>query len=352
MSPVVALCKKMKSLKETTQLKLLLFFGSAGCATNLKALLCGWTCSPNQATFANFTFGGISTLGVYVNQSFYDPLYESCKNICIASSLVSSVYTTSASFLSILNSENDPYFVPGSLNPITTYYAGHYSTGVGFSHAAVAPSGNDTAGCAVVLQCPLAQMEFSSPQDLTFCTEYASDSCCTPAQDTLVQTNFQQQVVPFYGSGGCAANVKKVLCGFTCSPRQSEFALFHYGNPSVMNIYVNSSFTDGMLIACRNVCLPLGGGVLVGTEFPTGTNLIQSLNSANDPSYKPSSTTPIIYYHVAPNPNTGGEFVDTVTPPTAADEVGCGPATPPSNSNANMVIISLFLVLIALFIAY
>jgi len=201
--------------------------------------------------------------------------------------------------------------------------------------------------------CPLsATVSEPGPQDLQFCTQYANNSCCSPTQDYNVSIHFNQSVLPLFKDGGCAANIKRLLCGFTCDPNQFNFTIFSNlsGNPLAKNmtIYVNTEFATAFYQACKGVCLPFAGGIIVGGFYGTYTSFLALFDSASDQTYVPSPTLPRIFYLSGENPNTNQSFNFPTVNASAIDVAGCNlPPPSPNTSSILKAIIALAIVILA-----
>lgn len=304
---------------------------NGSCAANARRLTC-LTCAPNNTNFGVFTPGAnYSTLNYFINSTFSYGLYQSCYNICLIGAKIGTTFPSSAAFLGgFFSTANNPNYVPSPVNPVTTFAEGiNPNTNGSFTANITAAVNSDNVGCpAIPPACPLSNWQSPKAVNLSFCSQYAASSCCDVAQDNQVAANFLQKVGPVFGTGGCSQNIKNLICGFTCSPNQAQFVNFTFGaNYSTLNVFVSQKYADGTYTACGDVCLPFGDGVLVENNFANGAALIGFLGSANDPSYIPSPIKPVLTYTVGTNPLTNAYFNNTVTPATAADQVGCAVVT-------------------------
>lgn len=113
-------------------------------------------------------------------------------------------------------------------------------------------------------------------QALTYCTDYKTESCCTPAvrlwfifpfllffqQDALIESNINAQVVPLLGSDGCTKTLGSLFCAWTCSTSQDEFVQFNnVTGTSYQNwtVYVDSTFAAEFYNTCKDRCFSIPG---------------------------------------------------------------------------------------------
>ena len=77
-----------------------------------------------------------------------------------------------------------------------------------------------------VNQCPMSRTKTKpSPEaKLQYCTEYTSNSCCTPQEDMEVEKEMNNSWRSLTGHcTGCLANTKRFHCAYRCSPDQFNF---------------------------------------------------------------------------------------------------------------------------------
>jgi len=141
-------------LKQSVESLLALVYGQNGCYDNIVRLFCGWTCDPNQKEFTILSgTGNNTTLDVYVDQSYAEKIYQSCKDVCLKFGGGRSVEETYGDslldFLQQFNSAKDPNYVRGPTHPDVVYNVGvNPQTNIGISNLTVVPgSGTDLDGC-------------------------------------------------------------------------------------------------------------------------------------------------------------------------------------------------------------
>jgi hypothetical protein len=111
--------------------------GLNNCSQNFLELLCAWTCSSRQADFilvTNYTqVASTYNYTVYVNSSFVNAFYNSCKDECwnIPGSTIGTVEQRFGSFsnpangfIEFFDSSSDPLYNPGPQFPILSYLPG------------------------------------------------------------------------------------------------------------------------------------------------------------------------------------------------------------------------------------
>jgi len=178
------------------------------------------------------------------------------------------------------------------------------------------------------------------PTPLTFCTEYASSSCCTVPNENQVAASMMA-FARIYGNGTtCWTHVRNMSCAIACSPYQLLFArIVLKGNYNEIDAYASVAYAGSWFSSCANVLLPprnvtmyndttnstytTSVQVPVSYAFNTSVDFVASFDTSNDPNYVPSLVQPAIAYIVGSHPTTGQSWNSTF------------PLPPPANTVAN-----------------
>jgi len=99
-----------------------------------------------------------------------------------------------------------------------------------------------------------------SPESLTWCEEYSSSSCCSPAEDKKLMEDFDTYWRSTAGHcPGCLANVKAFQCGYTCGPNQADYTTVKRknGNGTVIGATLRmcSNFCTSFHSSCGNITI-------------------------------------------------------------------------------------------------
>lgn len=99
-----------------------------------------------------------------------------------------------------------------------------------------------------------------SPESLTWCEEYSSSSCCSPAEDKKLMDDFDTYWRSTAGHcPGCLANVKAFQCGYTCGPNQADYTTVKRknGNGTVVGATLRmcSQFCNSFHASCGNITI-------------------------------------------------------------------------------------------------
>jgi len=335
-------------------------YGSNNCAMNLKNVLCAVACSPGQAAFIYPTSLAPLSINVYMEEQTAAAIYQSCKGRCIYGGSFAPTMTAEQlfgakipqSFLQGLSSSSDPFY-PANM-PRFTYVVGTSPiSGMYYNQTALGTSAQDTYGCTGVPRC-FGAAGAPAARDLTFCPEYASSGCCTKDIEASLEGNFTK-VRAILGTDGCADNVRKLFCAWTCGPNQYDFISYQRGYetiPATLNVSVNFDFADGMFRACKDHCYDdhTGSPVTVGTKFSVGApaSILYFFGSASDPSYHANTDSlPVVTYQVG----TPG-FNTTASVAKGADLTGCtAPTTTTTTGAANSLVFPMVAIFAALLLA-
>jgi len=180
--------------------------------------------------------------------------------------------------------------------------------------------------------CPLSYPDTGyKTGQATFCSQYASQSCCSSEEDSTLQTQWETKVVPQFGSDGCGQNIKDLFCAWTCGPDQAIIANVAPSNVNVSilnaSIFSSPEWASTFYDSCYDRCIPVAGGILVGSYFATPEALLAIFDGQNDATYVPDVGAPYLYYFVGNSTqgyNWNGLNDDGVALPASGnDTTGC-----------------------------